>query len=168
MTRSDDCANVSDILPEFLAGRVSAEDDARVRAHLEECGECRNRANAVSLLQQTPVPVPDPERWNDFVDGVVDAAGHRRRIAARRGPLVAAAALILIVGGVFFWDRLVDPGTPDDGLEQLARDVAELSEEEAAAWTAGLGPIGWAAAGFDTTGLTEEEVQQLVTEVDRT
>ena len=61
MNGPDECAGISDILPEFLAGRVSADDDRRIRQHLKTCAECRSRANAVSLLQQTPVPQPDPD-----------------------------------------------------------------------------------------------------------
>ena len=168
MSRSDDCAGISDTLPEFLAGRVSAEDDARIRKHLERCADCRNRANAVSLLQQTPVPVPDPEKWGMFVQGVVAATEQRPGTSLRSRAFVAAAAVVVIAGGVYLWAYLGPQRASADDLEGLARDVAELSEEEAAVWTAGLGRAGWPAPGFDTAGLTEEELQQLATEVERT
>ena len=64
MTAFDECDRMADLIPEFLAGRVSEDDDQLIRRHLAECTECRKRANAVSLLQQTPVPVPDPDRWD--------------------------------------------------------------------------------------------------------
>jgi anti-sigma factor RsiW len=68
-----ECASVGESLAQFLAGRLSGEEEQRVRAHIASCADCRQRANAISLLQQTPVPVPDPDRWNHFVSGVVDA-----------------------------------------------------------------------------------------------
>jgi hypothetical protein len=79
MTNPEECSRVAEMIPEFLAGRVSEADDKVVRAHLESCVECRNRANAVSLLQQTPIPMPDPDRWDHFVEGVVDATAEGRR-----------------------------------------------------------------------------------------
>lgn len=93
MNGPDECAGISDILPEFLAGRVSEDDDRRIRAHLETCTECRSRANAVSLLQQTPVPQPDPDRWDHFVDGVVEQADHQNRWLNKRAIWILAAAL---------------------------------------------------------------------------
>jgi predicted anti-sigma-YlaC factor YlaD len=100
MTRPAVCDQIADQLPEFLAGRLPEEDELRVRQHLEGCGECRNRANAVSLLQQTPIPQPDPNRWDGFVGGVVAEHDrrHRQGRALRIGLVVvvviAAAALI--------------------------------------------------------------------------
>jgi len=79
MTKPQECARVGELTPEFLAGRVSEADDKLVRKHLESCVECRSRANAVSLLQQTPMPMPDPGRWDHFVDGVVDATDEKHR-----------------------------------------------------------------------------------------
>ena len=167
MNDSNDCARISDLLPEFLAGRVSADDDAWVRAHLDECRDCRNRANAVSLLQQTPVPAPDPDRWDDFVDGVVDAADDQKRGSTTRRAVAAAAALVMIAGGVLVWQGIDRSGDDGEGLEALAREVSELSEEQAAAWTAGLVGAGWPSVGIDTSGLTEEQLQELVKEVER-
>jgi len=79
MTNPEKCATVGELIPEFLAGRVSEADDKMVRGHLESCVDCRNRANAVSLLQQTPIPVPDPGRWDSFVEGVVGATEERHQ-----------------------------------------------------------------------------------------
>ncbi len=94
MTAREECDQIADLLPEFLAGRVSKADDERVRKHLETCVECRNRANAVSLLQQTPIPQPDPERWSGFVTGVVEE--HERRHKKGLALLIALAAVAVI------------------------------------------------------------------------
>lgn len=170
MKVSNDCAWVSEVLPEFLAGRVSAENDVRVRAHLAECADCRTRSNAVDLLQQTPVPSPDPDRWDHFVSGVVEATSRERQ---KRVPRFAwgtsAAALILVVAGLVMWGQF---GRRDDqealSIEVLAREVAQLPALEAAVWTVGVDPGRWIPVGFDLGELTEEEVERLVREVERT
>ena len=172
MNVSNDCAWVGEVLPDFLAGRVSAEDHERVRAHLAECADCRNRSNAVSLLQQTPVPRPDPHRWDHFVQGVVEAASQERQKRLPRfvwGAAAAAAALILVGAGLFTWDRF---GRRDDreelSIEVLAREVAQLPPMEAAVWTVGVDPGHLIPMGLDLGELTEEQVERLVKEVERT
>ena len=99
MTGPDVCDRIADLLPEFLAGRLSEEDDQRVREHLASCADCRNRANAVSLLQQTPIPAPNPDRWDGFVKGVVEAADrkHRREHRVQTVLIVVAAAVLIVV-----------------------------------------------------------------------
>lgn len=107
MTGQYDCDKVGDLIPEFLAGRVSEADDREVRRHLESCAECRNRANAVSLLQQTPIPRPDPDRWDHFVTEVVEETEHRGRWASAPGALwYALGALIVIAIAVFLYNLI--------------------------------------------------------------
>jgi hypothetical protein len=122
----------------------------------------------VSLLQQTPVPVPDPDRWDQFVGDIVDATEARQRTGARRraGRLVAVLAVAAVI--VLSWVRfggLNGDRRPD--LDSLAREVAELSDLEAAAWTAGLTSSGFMTAGFEASGLSDAEIEQLATEVER-
>lgn len=105
MSRPDECNRIGDLIPEFLAGRVSEDDDRRVREHLAGCADCRQRANAVSLLQQTPLPQPDPDRWKGFVEGVVDAAD-RRGPGGRRLAWWAIAILAAAIVFVLLWTRL--------------------------------------------------------------
>ncbi len=170
MNVSNDCAWVGEVLPDFLAGRVSAEDHERVRAHLAECADCRNRSSAVSLLQQTPVPRPDPDRWDHFVQGVVEAASQERQTRLPRFVWGAAAAALILVGaGLLTWGQF---GRRDEGeelsIEVLAREVAQLPAMEAAVWTVGVAPIHWIPMGLDLGELTEEQVERLVKEVERT
>ena len=163
-----ECASVGELIPQFLAGRLSAAEEERVRAHIAACADCRQRANAVSLLQQTPVPVPDPDRWDHFVDGVVDATEQRKRTTVRRRAWSLVAVLVAAAVVVISWVRLagVGAGGPAD-IESIAREVAELPDAQAVAWTAGLSPSGFMTAGFDASGLGEAEFEQLVTEVGR-
>jgi predicted anti-sigma-YlaC factor YlaD len=107
MTGQYDCDKVGDLIPEFLAGRVSEADDREVRRHLESCAECRNRANAVSLLQQTPIPRPDPDRWDHFVTEVVEETEHHPRWPPAPGFLwVVVGALVVIAIAVFFFSLM--------------------------------------------------------------
>ncbi len=165
MTDLDDCGRIGEILPEYLAGRVSAEDERLVRTHLERCDECRDRAHAVRLLQQTPVPRPDPERWDRFVDGVVEAASPPRR---RRRWIwaMAAAAVLAIAAGLLL--RAPSPEGMVGGLEAVAREVAELPAEEAARWTVGIDPVGLVPAGPDAPSFSQEELREMMREVGRT
>jgi predicted anti-sigma-YlaC factor YlaD len=170
MTDSHDCDGIADLLPEFLAGRVSGEDDRRVRQHLEGCVECRKRANAVSLLQQTPVPRPDPDRWDFFVKDVVEETEHQSRWAPVPGRLWVVAGVLAVIAIAVFLFNVVFAGVNGPratGIEALAEEVARLPEGEAAAWTAGLSPTAFMPVGFDTSGLSEEEIEQLITEVGR-
>jgi predicted anti-sigma-YlaC factor YlaD len=107
MTGQYDCDKVGDLIPEFLAGRVSEADDRQVRRHLESCAECRNRANAVSLLQQTPIPRPDPDRWDHFVTEVVEETEHHPRWPPAPGVLwYVLAALGVIAIAVFLFNLI--------------------------------------------------------------
>ena len=169
MTAFDECDRMADLIPEFLAGRVSEDDDQLVRRHLAECTECRKRANAVSLLQQTPVPVPDPDRWDYFVKGVVEETERRGRLALPRRVWGIAAVLVAVAAAIFLWMILAGVDRPNAaGIDAVAREVAELPDGEVAEWTTGLSPTEFMPAGFDASGLSEEEIEQLVTEVGRT
>ncbi len=166
MTKKE-CAGVGESIPQFLAGRLSDDEEERVRAHIAACTDCRQRANAVSLLQQTPVPMPDPDRWDHFVDGVVDATNERKRVAVRRrvGSLVAVLAAAAVI--VLSWVRLGGVGGGPADIDTIAREVAQLPDAEAAAWTAGLSSSDFMTPGFDASELGEDEIEQLVTEVGR-
>lgn len=102
MTGPNLCDGIADRLPEFLAGRVSESDEQRIREHLKSCADCRRRANAVSLLQQTPIPRPDPDRWDGFVDGVVDATSRRHRREQLLQVGIAVVAAIILIGVIIY------------------------------------------------------------------
>ncbi|HSG81273.1 MAG TPA: zf-HC2 domain-containing protein [Gemmatimonadota bacterium] len=102
MTGPAVCDQIADQLPEFLAGRLPEEDELRVRKHLESCTECRNRANAVSLLQQTPIPQPDPNRWDGFVGGVVAEHDRRHRVGRALRIGLAVAAILIVAAALIY------------------------------------------------------------------
>jgi predicted anti-sigma-YlaC factor YlaD len=102
MTGREVCDRMADLLPEFLAGRLSETDDTEVRKHLETCVECRNRANAVSLLQQTPIPQPDPDRWGGFVKGVVDEHDRRHKKERRMMTILTVVAVVVLIAVIAY------------------------------------------------------------------
>lgn len=167
MSEFDDCGRIEELLPEYLAGRLELEAGCEVRRHLERCDECRGKAGTVDLLLQTPVPGPAPDRWERFVEGVVDSvetSARRRRRAWI--PVAAAAAVLAIVAGLLF--REPSPEGTVTGLEAVAREVAELPEDEIATWTVGVDPVDLMPAGPDEGSLSDEELRELIREVGRT
>lgn len=165
MSQLDNCARIGELLPEHLAGRLPAKEESAVRAHLKTCADCRRRANAVGLLQQTPVPAPDPARWDHFVEGVVLAAGRpRRRARVWLWPLAAAAVIVLAVALLV---RAPGPTGSAAGLDDVARAVADLPDAQAATWTVGVDPGGLIPADVDEVTLSDEELEALVREVGR-
>lgn len=165
MSELDDCRRTGELLPEYLAGRAPPRDEAAVRAHLERCAECRDRAAAVNLLQQTPVPIPDPQRWDGFVEGVVEAAARSSRSRRRWVWALAAAAVLVIAASLLL--RAPSPEGAVGGLEAVAREVARLPDSEAAAWTVGVDPVDELPPPADASELSEHELQELVREVGR-
>lgn len=107
MTGQNDCDKIGDLIPEFLAGRVSEADDRQVRRHLESCAECRNRANAVSLLQQTPIPRPDPDRWDHFVTEVVEETENPHGWGGQPGGLWVVVGLLVVIAIAVFLFNLI-------------------------------------------------------------
>lgn len=167
MSGRGDCERVSELLPEFLAGRLTDEAAARVRDHLEVCPECADRANAVGLLQETPVPAPDPQRWGRFVEGVVEVAERRRRRRRLRRwvPALLLAAAVLVA--LLLW-RGLSTGTGLKGeprLEALAREAAGQPESEAQAWTVGVVFGDWMPVAVDGEDLSTRQIDDLVKEV---
>jgi len=162
MSGIDDCERIAELLPEHLAGRLTPSEEIAVRAHLEGCADCRRRASAVSLLQQTPVPTPDPDRWDHFVEGVVEAADRRRRWPWAAAALAAAAVAVTLLV------RAPSPEGVVGGLEAVAREVAELPEAEASTWTVGVDPVELVPAGSDVEAISDDELRELVREAGRT
>ena len=166
MSELEDCRRTTELLPEYLAGRAPPPEEAAVRAHLERCAECRDRAAAVSLLLQMPVPVPDVERWDGFVEGVVEAAAGSGASRRRWAWGLAAAAVLAIASSLLL--RAPGPQGGAGGLEAVAREVAKLPDSEVAVWTVAVDPVDGLPAAIDASELSEDELQELVREVGRT
>jgi predicted anti-sigma-YlaC factor YlaD len=57
------CKSVQNRISAFLDRELSHEDSASVRAHIQDCNNCRSELEAIAtlkdLLHRTPVPEPD-------------------------------------------------------------------------------------------------------------
>jgi len=133
----------TEIVP-YLRGELSADDKARVGAHLEECAECRAAAQAssaiLSSLARAADAVRDPD-WTEYRAGLTrklrasqsasDSLGERwrRRRADLRLPVFgwpsmamgAAAVAVLALAIVI---HRGPAGAPAPGVDQL-----ELQQE---------------------------------------
>jgi hypothetical protein len=131
-------------------GELPGDDQARVRAHVDACPECRTAYNALTRTlhltstHQTPDPGPDFEAriWAR----VAPAVQSHRRSPARLWWLGAlAASLLAVAGGAWWWIPCADcrdvPATlagttagtaPDDARERvlLAAVDAHLVQTE--------------------------------------
>ena len=60
MNKNQECDLIIDLLPLFVEQRTSEESDAFIRAHLEQCEECRKNLEYMEIsyedLWQKPVP----------------------------------------------------------------------------------------------------------------
>lgn len=90
-------------LPEYLTGRLPADAEARVKAHLEGCLDCRRLAAELEVGLAALAIARDEPASDDVV--VPPAAPGSTAPAARRSRgrlvvgLVAAACAVLLVGG---------------------------------------------------------------------
>ena len=111
------CEPISELLPDYLQGSLSAEQRHTVEAHLEQCADCCEEAALWKKLSLLPVDQPSPESRERF-EALLQAyqAGRsnqskggsewRKRFASwnifhwLRSPLGAAAwsAAVLIIG----------------------------------------------------------------------
>jgi hypothetical protein len=92
------CAGVADLLAEFVAGDLSADRSAAVRAHLDGCAACRDEEagfrSVLGLLEADAAATPDPgpAYWAAF-------AGRVRTRRAREAPAAPAP----------WWSRFARP-----------------------------------------------------------
>ena len=114
-------SHVDRMIPEYCDGRLSAEDAARVEAHLERCAACRSAADdfrfASALLTRLPVTKAPDSLWTgilaelDARDKKTDresfSAGSSEKdsrsvfLSARR--LALATCTVLMIGVATYW-----------------------------------------------------------------
>ncbi len=110
-----------DQLPEYVHGVQSAADAARVAAHLEGCGDCRDEVALLATVRA------DAEGRTPLIDvaAIVSAlprpsavtarpAGGRIRVT-RAWQFAAAATLVLAVGSSVVWQR-----SPEGATQRVA------------------------------------------------
>jgi hypothetical protein len=105
-------------LDELLSLRDGAPVDARMRAHVEDCGSCAaglasTRALRERLRALPPVREAAPDGWADVQSRLL-AARAKRKLAARTAPFAAAASVIaLAVFAALRWAEAPAPSQPE-------------------------------------------------------
>lgn len=148
-------AHVKESLSTYLDGQVGAQEQARIRHHLDQCEECRNHLEAlrrtVALLQSNE-PVRAPEGFQAAVRSKVGELPHQPRASLRWPRLIwswrtaGAVAAALLVG--VFSVNLLRQTLPVGTLRREARDFrvdratksADATKQQANAPAATEGP----------------------------
>jgi anti-sigma factor RsiW len=122
------CDDTQKLLVEFMEGELGAEEQARVQAHLDECGTCAAELEAFQrtmvLLEDDGYEEPSPFYWTRFEAGLRARLRERSRrfvlvprlenLAPRLAP-IAVAVLFFCVGlGVGIQPVLNVAGRSDD------------------------------------------------------
>jgi len=138
------CEMARERIPDFVAGRLSEDEAARVTAHLPSCGECAAEAELVALLYQARSA--PPEGLASRIQGAARISGFRGGAGARPWWGLAAAAVAALALGIgVVTDRSTGLGleipayvataedvglwASDDGLIAGAPALEDLSEE---------------------------------------
>ena len=149
------CDQVRDLMPELLAHRLSAVDEARVQAHIAQCDECRaemSLGRAIAARRYTPAV---------GLEARVLAATANRRIpywSGARMTLAASIAIALIGGSVL----LAPPFMMTPGEAPVAQTPAPVP--------GGPGFLGvddaFASGAASLNDLSVEELRRLLAELD--
>ena len=112
-----ECADVKDLLPEWIRGRFEASDHAVVSGHVSSCAMCSEEVELLRRIQvaafSTPASLASEiksalaEEMRAGVGGVVQLEDVRYGWARRFGGrgLAAAATVVLALGTALIWQR---------------------------------------------------------------
>ena len=142
------CEQISELLPDYLQGRLSREQDQNVEAHLEQCADCSEEVVIWRKLSLLPVDRPGPESRARF-EAMLEAyqAGrsnqpeddwHRRKPASAwnwkvfdwlRSPVGAMAwGVALLAIGVFAGLRWAAPKPPSPDLAAMQIELTSMKQ----------------------------------------
>jgi anti-sigma factor RsiW len=134
-----DCGDVRELIPDLVAGRLPADQAARVQSHMATCADCRAELDLVRLLHATRADVPA-----DLLDRITRASIARRPARTWWGISAAAIAALALGIGIVSDDASAPGAEPsvfvreaeegeiwlsDDGLVAGAPALDELSDE---------------------------------------
>lgn len=132
------CMDVSAAFDDYLDGRLDAEADASIAAHLDRCSDCSQELSELRELRKRAGALrrtiePPRDLWPAIEGRINQQKVVRARL--RRHVLVAAAVVILLLGSVAAYvvgraarPRLVDarPAAAAEAQRQLQAAFAEL------------------------------------------
>ena len=144
------CEEIRELIPDFVANRLSSEELAGVEAHVHDCADCRAELELARLIFASR-----PEAPQTLVERIARAAAADRRAPARTWWGVSAAAIAALALGI----GITSDPTPPTPVEVPAF-AAETDEVEI--WLSDDGLIAGAPALDD---LSDEALQQLLDEL---
>jgi anti-sigma factor RsiW len=142
------CEQIAELLPDYLQGRLSAEQDQNVEAHLEQCADCSEEVVIWRKLSLLPVDQPGPASRARF-EAMLQAyqagrstqpadASHPRKptsawnwnvfhwLRSPVGAIVWSAALLAI--GVFTGLRLAGPKPPSPDFTAVQSELTSMKQ----------------------------------------
>ena len=139
------CEQISELLPDYLQGRLSREQDQNVEAHLDQCAECSEEVVIWRKLSLLPVNQPSHEsraRFEAMLQayqaGRSNQPAHPRKQASAwnwnvrhwlRSPVGAMAwSAALLTVGVFAGLRLAAPKPPSPDLVAMQSELTSMKQ----------------------------------------
>jgi hypothetical protein len=131
------CEHIAELLPDYLQGRLSAEQHHNVEVHLQQCADCSEEVVIWRKLSLLPVEQPGPASRARFEAMLQAYQAGRSRASAwswnvfhwLRSPLGAVAwSAALLAIGVFAGLRLAGPKPPSLDLAALQSELASMKQ----------------------------------------
>ena len=148
-----DCEAIRELIPDFVANRLSSAQLEGVEAHVHSCADCRAELELARLIFASRPHAPDAP--DALVERITRAAAADRQAPARTWWGVSAAAIAARALGI----GITSDPTPPTPVEVPAF-AAETDEVEI--WLSDDGLIAGAPALDD---LSDEALQQLLDEL---
>ena len=114
------CHIVRDLLPNYADGLLSPESEAEVKAHLEECEECR------AVYRQMTGPEPEPQISEDAAE-VDYLKKYQRR---RKSILIAAVIFALLVAGAAAVNAKIRAAKADINYDEVSKTMVVYGKDD--------------------------------------
>jgi anti-sigma factor RsiW len=144
------CEQIGELLPDYLQGSLSPEQDQLVEQHLEKCEDCRDEVSIATKLAHLPVEKPSAasrQRFEAMLHAYQTGRGDRAGAGFERerhgstwnflnwlrtpaGALVWSAALLLagISAGTYFGGSRTRLNSDQSELAAMHNDLANMRQ----------------------------------------
>ena len=150
------CERYEEMISALSDGELSAKEEAELRAHMEQCPDCRAMYEAFAAVGEAigaqEVPATLHSGIMDKVHTAEKASRTQHTIIRLRPILAAAACLVVLVGTVFALKNTVFPARSD------AMKAVPAAAPQAAEKAAGFASGGTSGAA-EAPAVPEEEIQ---------
>lgn len=130
---------VSDMIPDYLHGRITGEEKQRVEKHVQECPNCRAEVSFISDVMTLEAPDPGPLYWQTLPAKVRSLAAETKergsfRLFFRPVPALLTAVLCLAVMISTFYMQsgreFSEEAYIEEPLSYAMLDVSDISDED--------------------------------------